>query len=90
MLNKLLQSALYSGLFTIFGGSMYFLLSLVSATAANGDVNKVIFDCFTGSVLCWLFLTYVFYEILGAFERLNEEGRKRLEERQKNEQNRNF
>jgi hypothetical protein len=63
---------------------------LVSTIAANGDTGKVILDCAMGSFLCWLFLTYVFYEILGTFERLNEEGRKRLEERQQNEQNRNF
>lgn len=89
-MSKLLQAAFISGLLTMFSGSIYYLFSLFSTLAANGNVVQTFIDCAVGSFLCWLFLTYVFYEILGVFEQRNEEGRKRLEELQKNEQNRNF
>jgi hypothetical protein len=75
----------YSALVTMFGSSWYFLLSLASALTSGRDVGNVIGDTILGAFVCWIFLTFVFYEIGRMFDDMNEEGRKRMEEREREE-----
>lgn len=75
----------YSALCTMFGGAWYFLFSLFAAFAGGGDIGKVIGDTIIACLVCWVFLTFVFYEIGRMFDDMNEEGRKRMEEREEAE-----
>lgn len=80
-----IAAGFYSALLTMVGGAWYFLFSLFAALAGGGDVGKVIGDCIVGCFVCWLFLTFVFYEIGRMFDDMNAEGRKRMEKREREE-----
>jgi hypothetical protein len=80
---SLLSAGFYSALFTMFGGSWYFLFSLLVAFGNHGDLGKVVADTFVGCIVCWVIGTAVFYEIGKSFDEMNEEGRRRMEERER-------
>jgi hypothetical protein len=68
---KLIQSAFYSFLLTLFGMSWYYVIGMVLTLSQNGDLVKFAQDCLVGGVVCFAFLTFVFYELAGSLERLN-------------------
>jgi hypothetical protein len=84
---SLITAGFYSALFTAFGGSWYFLFSLFAALAGGGDLGKVLGDTIIGCIVCWVFGTFVFYEIGKMFDDMNEEGRRRRDEREAAERN---
>ena len=75
-----ITAGFYSLLFTMFGGSWYFLISLFTAFANGGDLGKVVGDTIIGCLVCWIFGTFLFYEIGKGFDEMNEAGRRRMEE----------
>lgn len=71
-MNRLVKAGFISGLFTVYGGSIYYVIALFSALVTpGGDVVKAFVDTLLACFVCWLFGTVIFYEILGAFDELN-------------------
>lgn len=68
---RLLNAALTSLLFTVFGGSFYYAISIALTLSKGGDVVQTFSETVQGCFLLWVILTFVFYEIAGAFEELN-------------------
>ncbi len=68
---RLINAALTSLLFTIFGGSFYYAISVVLTLSKGGDVVQTFSETVQGCFLLWVILTFVFYEIAGAFAELN-------------------
>jgi hypothetical protein len=78
-----LSAGFYSALLTMFGGSWYFLLSLLFAMTNHGDLGKVVADTIVGCFVCWIICTFMFYEVGKMFDDMNEAGRRRLEDEQR-------
>ncbi len=75
-MSDLVKAGFYSALFTIYGGSFYFLVSFANALASNGDTFQSFVDTLLGCLVCWVFGICFFYEIGKAFDELNKSGRK--------------
>jgi hypothetical protein len=71
-MNRVLQSLFYAFLFTLFGGSIYYSLGVFMTLAQGGNVVDFFFETLKACFVLWLFLSFVFYELTGAFERLNQ------------------
>lgn len=61
----------YSFLFSLYGGCFYFAFGLLNALATGHDTTSFIGDFFAGMLVCFVFLAFVFYELIGMFEELN-------------------
>jgi uncharacterized membrane protein YccC len=75
-MQRLIQAGFYSALFTMYGGSLYFLFSMAMTLAQGGDIAKAFVDTLLGCIVCWVFGTFVFYEINKAFDEFNKAGRR--------------
>lgn len=70
-MNRTIQAMFYAFLFTMFGGSIYYALGVAVTLAQGGDVVEFFTDTVIACTVLWLFLSYVFYDLAGAFERMN-------------------
>lgn len=70
-MRKLMQSAFYSFLVTLFGMSWYYVIGLFVTLSQGGDIGKFLVDCVTGGVVCFALFTFIFYELAGALEEMN-------------------
>jgi hypothetical protein len=84
-MNKLANSALIGALFTMIGGSIYFLFAVSDAVLHGGNLAQVVVDSFVGCLICWGLFTYIAYQVQQAFDEMNETGRRELEERTRRE-----
>jgi hypothetical protein len=71
MRKKLIESAFYGFLLTLFGMSWYYVIGLALTLAQGGDIGKFAGDTLVGGLLCWGFFTFVLYELAGLREQLN-------------------
>ncbi len=71
MKNRLVQSGFYSFLVTLYGTSIYYAIGMLLTLGQGGDVVKFFLDTLVAGAILFAFLWYVFYELTGAFERLN-------------------
>jgi len=71
MKNRLLQSGFYSFLVTLYGTSIYYVVGLLLTLGQGGDVVKFFLDTLTAGCIFFVMMWFVFYELSGAFERLN-------------------
>jgi hypothetical protein len=72
MKKRLIQSAFYSFFMTLYGLCFYYAIGLALTLAQGEDVAKFLVDTLIAGVLCFGFLTYVFYELTGLFEKANQ------------------
>lgn len=80
-MSRFARAGFISALFTIYGGSIYYVIALFSALATpGGDIAKAFVDTLLGCFVCWIFFTVIFYEILGAFDELNKPRQRRDQE----------
>jgi uncharacterized membrane protein len=73
---SILTSGIYAALVTMFGGSWYFLISLALALGGGGDLGQVVVDTILGCIVCWVFFTFIFFEIGKMFDEFNNSGRR--------------
>jgi cation transporter-like permease len=71
MKNRLAQSAFYSFLVTLYGTCIYYAIGVLLTLSQGGDVVKFFLDTLVAGGVLFVFLWFVFYELTGAFERLN-------------------
>ena len=71
-MNRFAQSGFYSFLVTLYGMCFYYGIGVAVTLAQGGDLVKFFWDCLTGGFVLFIFLWFVFYELTGAFERLNQ------------------
>src|SRR5262249_26006837 len=71
MKNRLLQSGFYSFLVTLYGTSIYYVIGLLLTLGQGGDVVKFFMDTLVAGCFFFVMMWFVFYELTGAFERLN-------------------
>lgn len=70
-MKKLIEAAFYAGLFTLYGGSFYFLFGLLMTLSSGGETSKFIGDFIVGCIVAFVGFTFIMYEIQGMFEELN-------------------
>lgn len=68
---RLANALLYSLLFSLYGGSFYFAFGLLHAFATGQDTSSFLGDFIGAMLVCFVFLAFVFYEVIGMFEELN-------------------
>lgn len=61
----------YSFLTSLYAGCFYFGISLLHTLATAGDIGSFFADFCVAMLVCFVFLSAVFYEVLGLFEELN-------------------
>jgi len=74
-MKRLIESAFYSFLFTLYGSCLYYAVGVFYTLSQNGDVVKFFLDTLIGAAICFFALTFVFWEISGAFHEMNKRGR---------------
>ena len=79
-------AALISALFTMFGGSFYYLFAVLDALANGKDVVAVFVNTVIGCLILWAFGTYVVYQINETIEEINQAQRQEYEERVRRQQ----
>lgn len=85
-MRRIVQAAFYSGLFTMYGGSFYYVYALLMALSSGGSVVQAFVDTLIACIVCWLFGTFVFYEIGKMFDEFNKSGRRRPDDHDKEQQ----
>jgi hypothetical protein len=88
-MRKLAYAAFVGALFTMFGGSLYYLFAMLDAMVNHKSLTDVLISTFFGCLLCWAFFTYLVYQVQGLFDEMNEAGRREREEREEKERRAN-
>lgn len=73
-MNRIVQSAFYGLLVTIYGTSIYYALGVLFTLSQGGDVVQFFAETVKSGIFFFLIMWLLFYELTGAFERLNKEG----------------
>ena len=68
---RLANALLYSFIFSLYGGCFYFAFGMFHAAATNGNITSFLGEFLVAMLVCFGFLTMIFYDLGGLFERLN-------------------
>ena len=72
-MQRLLSSAVYGFLLTLYGGSIYYFLGYLYTVSQGGNVVKFASDTLAGCLIAFLAFTFFLYDLSG---RLNEPRKK--------------
>lgn len=68
---RLAQASLYAFITSCYGGCFYFAIGVFSTLAQKGNIAEFLGNFIVSMLVCFAALTFIFYEVMGAFEELN-------------------
>ena len=68
---RLTQASLYSFITTCYGGCFYFAFGVFTTLAQKGNIAEFLGNFVVSMLVCFAAFTFIFYELMGAFEELN-------------------
>ncbi len=68
---RLAQASLYALLTTCYGGCFYFAFGVFSTLVQKGNIAEFLGNFLVSMLVCFAAFTFIFYEVMGAFEELN-------------------